>query len=78
MDMRSLKVGMTRADVLKVSMGEGGISDRGWRRYVYRKCAYIKVDVEFAPVGNPNRYGESADDRITKISKPFLEWSIRD
>lgn len=43
--MQTFKPGMTRADLLKVFMEEGGISKRTWRRYVYRRYGYIKVDV---------------------------------
>ena len=78
MDMQSIKVGMTRAELLKVFMEEGGISSRSRRRYVYRRCGYIKVDVEFEPAGDTNSHEQSPDDRISKISNPFLEWSIRD
>ncbi len=77
-EMQSIKVGMTRGELLKVFMGEGGISTRTWRRYVYRRCGFIKVDVEFATVGDPNSTAESPEDRVTKISKPFLEWTIAD
>ena len=77
-DMQGINVGMTRAEMLKVFMEEGGISNRHWRRYVYRNCGYIKVDVEFAAANNPDSHDESPEDRITKISQPFLEWSIRD
>jgi hypothetical protein len=77
-DMQGINVGMTRAEMLKVFMEEGGISNRHWRRYVYRKCGYIKVDVGFAPANNPDNTDESPEDRITKISQPFLEWAIRD
>jgi hypothetical protein len=76
-EIQSIKAGMTRAELLKVFTVEGGISARTWRRYVYRRCGYIKVDVEFSPVGSGGG-GESPDDRITKISKPFLEWMIAD
>ena len=78
-ELESIKVGMTRGELLKVFMEEGGISTRTWQRYVYRKCGYVKVDVEFAlasdkdntPPGRP-------DDRITKISKPYLALGIWD
>jgi hypothetical protein len=76
--MQGIKVGMTREELLKVFMEEGGISNRRWRRYVYRKCGYIKVDVEFSPANDEGGQKESPEDRITKISQPFLEWSIRD
>ena len=78
-EIESVKVGMTRLELLKVFTEEGGISTRTWRRYVYRDCPYIKVDVEFEPVGEPeNKLTQSPSDKIVKISKPFLEWSILD
>jgi len=77
-DMRSITPGMTRGELLKVFMEEGGISNRHWRRYVYRKCGFIKVDVEFEPAGNPDNQEENPSDRIKTISKPFLEWAIMD
>ena len=77
-ELQSIKVGMTRGQLLKVFMEEGGISTRTWRRYVYRKCAYVKVDVEFAPASNMDSHEQRPDDRITKISKPFLELMIMD
>jgi hypothetical protein len=78
-EIESVKVGMTRVDLLKVFKEEGGISTRTWRRYAYRDCPYIKVDVEFEPVGElENKVNQSQKDKIIKISKPFLEWSIID
>jgi len=66
-------------DLLRVFKEEGGISTREWRRYAYHDCPYIKVDVEFQPVGDPdNKVSQSPKDKIIKISKPFLEWSIMD
>jgi hypothetical protein len=78
-EIESVKLGMTRLDLLRVFKEEGGISTRTWRRYVYRDCPYIKVDVEFEPAGEPeNKLNRSPRDKIIKISKPFLEWSIMD
>ena len=78
-EIQSVKVGMTRGDLLRVFKEEGGISTRTWRRYVYRDCPYIKVEVQFEPVGDPeNKLSQSLRDKIIKISKPFLEWSIMD
>ena len=51
-EMKTIKVGMVRADLLKVFVTEGGISTPLNRTYVYRECPYIKVDVEFEPVGS--------------------------
>ncbi len=78
-DLESIKVGMTRGELLKVFMEEGGFSARTQHRYVYRKCGYVKVDVEFAPANDKdNDIHDRADDRITKISKPYLDWPIWD
>jgi hypothetical protein len=78
-ETNTLKPGMTRTDLLDIFTEEGGISTRTWRRYAYRGCPYIKVDVEFKPVGNEeDKLHQSLKDIITKISKPFLELSIID
>ena len=84
-EMQTIKVGMTRADLLKVFTTEGGLSTRLWRTYVYHRCPYFKVDVKFRAVGPPAKDSEgqvtlleSAEDIITKISKPYLDWSIAD
>ncbi len=84
-EMQKIRVGMTRADLLKVFTTEGGLSTALNRTYVYRECPYIKVDVEFEPAGRParDREGrvtliEANEDVIKKISKPYLEWSVMD
>jgi hypothetical protein len=84
-EMQKIEVGMTRADLLKVFTGEGGLSTGLNRTYVYRDCSYIKVDVEFEAVGRPTRDAdgrvtlvESNEDVITKISKPYLDWIVLD
>jgi hypothetical protein len=73
--MQKIKVGMTRSDVMKVFMNEGGLSTTSQRTYVYRQCPFIKVDVEFAP---SSRDEELPTDKIVKISRPYLEWTHAD
>lgn len=74
-ELESIKVGMTRGELLKVFMEEGGISSRTRHHYVYRKCGLVKVDVEFAPASEKdNDIRDRPDDRITKISKPYLDF----
>jgi hypothetical protein len=84
-EIQTIKVGMTRADLLKVFTTEGGLSSGLNRTYVFRGCPFIKVDVEFDPVGRParDREGrvtlvEANKDVIKKISKPYLDWSVLD
>jgi hypothetical protein len=77
----TIKKGMTRADLLKVFVEEGGLSTASRRTYAYRDCPYIKVDVEFDPVEKKAKtrgLTENAKDVISKISKPYLDWSVMD
>lgn len=77
--IQNIKVGMTRGDLLKLFTVEGGVSNRTTRTYVFRECRYIKVDVGFEPVGMPkDKLTEHMEDRITRISKPYLEQSVID
>ena len=84
-EIQTIKVGMTRADLLKVFTTEGGLSTGLNRTYVFRGCNLIKVDVEFDPVGRAARNSEGRvtlveanEDVIKKISKPYLDWSVVD
>lgn len=83
-ETRTVRVGMTRADLAKVFTTEGGIYTRTQRLYVYRECPYIKVKVCFRAV--PERRDkegrilgrEAPEDIITEISLPFLDYSTFD
>lgn len=84
-EMKTVRVGMTRAELLRVFATEGGLSTGLRRTYVYSECPYIKVDVEFEPVGRSARDTEgrvtlieSDEDLISQISKPYLDWSAAD
>jgi hypothetical protein len=83
-DVSSIQAGMTRAELLRVFTTEGGLSTRDEQQFVYRRCPYIKVIVNFhkpddADVdwgGAPEE--EWAGDVILSISKPYLEYSAAD
>ena len=77
-EMETIKVGMTRADLLRVFREEGGLSTRTQRQYVYRESLYIKVAVEFEPVETTGVFPENGKDKIVRISHPFIEWSVID
>ena len=84
-EMETVRVGMTRAELLRVFATEGGLSTGLRRTYVYSECPYIKVDVEFEPVGRSAQDTEgrvtiieSDEDLIRQISKPYLDWSAAD
>ncbi|HTX22361.1 MAG TPA: hypothetical protein VMD27_10975 [Candidatus Aquilonibacter sp.] len=78
-ECQKIKPGMTRAELLKVFTMEGGFSTATHRTFIYRGCPYIKVDVDFN-LSDPkqNALEERPTDTISKISKPYLDWSIGD
>jgi hypothetical protein len=78
-ECQKIKPGMTRAELLKVFDTEGGFSTVTQRTFVYRGCPYIKVDVDFN-LSDPKQktLEERPTDTISKISKPYLDWSIGD
>ena len=79
LEMQSIKRGMTRADLLQVFQEEGGLSTRTERRYAYRDCPYIKVNVTFEPVeALDDGHVNHPTDKIRNVSQPFLEWMISD
>jgi hypothetical protein len=74
-----IKPGKTRRDLLRVFTTEGGVSTRMHQTYVLKQCPYIKVDVELAAVSKEqDPLTEMPDDKITKISRPYLDYSIVD
>ena len=73
--MQTIKVGMTRSDIVKAFTTGGRLSTTSQRTYVYRQCPYIKVDVKFAA---PSRDVELPTDKIVGVSRPYLAWSVMD
>jgi len=70
---------MTRAELLKVFTTEGGLSTPAWRTFVYRGCPYIKVDDDLTHSEQKQKMVEERPtDTISKISKPYLDWTIAD
>jgi hypothetical protein len=84
--IQTIKPGMTRKALLTVFTTEGGLLFDGLKRtFVSRDCPYFKVDVEFRAVGRPDRdadgrpmLDEGEEDVILKVSRPYLEFSVKD
>lgn len=71
--IEKIQVGMTRADVERLFVSDGGISTRYRQTYVFRDCPYIKIDVEFAHIEQDSHPTEERSrDRITLVSRPYL------
>jgi hypothetical protein len=78
-ECQKIKPGMTRAELLKIFITEGGVSTATHRTFVYRGCPYIKVDVDFTRSDPKQKVvKERPTDIISKVSKPYLEWSVID
>jgi len=79
---KSLKAGMTRSELDKNFTEDGGITFIGQgqhhARYVYRKCPYIKIDVDLTVAGVDEKPAMSPTDRILKVSRPYLEHPFYD
>jgi len=85
LEIETIKVGMSRGQLLALFDNEGGLFSGLRSTYVYRRCPTIKVDVEFEAVGRPSRDAEgrvtmvrSDQDIITKISRPYLAAQVID
>lgn len=75
-DVRQLKPGMTRREVEHKFELDGGAMPIDQNRYLYKKCGFIKVVIDFklAHKFKPGQFPESSpDDVIIKVSKPDLE-----
>jgi hypothetical protein len=82
--MQTVKVGMTRSELLAVFTTEGGIYTDVQRTFVSRDCPYFKVDVEFEAVDRLRDsqgrviHVEGNRDTIIRISRPYLAFSVMD
>ena len=72
-----IKVGMTRAELEKYVAMDGGAQFRTPGRYVYPKCDYLKIEVEFnfdAEVGR----AFSPKDKVLRVGRPYIEYPTKD
>jgi hypothetical protein len=69
----SIQPGMTRADLMKLFMEDGGLQEIPSRRYVLKSCYLIQIQVKFdGPSGRA--YKPVPDDqlKIVEVTKPYL------
>jgi hypothetical protein len=77
--IQTVQPGMKRKEMQKVLTTEGGLYSPSTGHYVSRECPYFKVDVEFKT--GRERDGRAVagpDDRIVRISQPYMQWQIID
>ncbi|MGZ5262061.1 MAG: hypothetical protein ACXWC0_30985 [Burkholderiales bacterium] len=71
-----IKPGMTRQSLSRSFEGDVGLQSRSQGRYAYKHCHNIKIDIEFSRVDDGPDF--SPDDKIVKVSRPYLEYPISD
>jgi len=64
-----IKAGMTRREVEKDFKLDGGVQFPHSARYLYSKCPFIKLHVDY----KPTRGADSPNDTVIKVSKPYLD-----
>jgi hypothetical protein len=72
--------GTTRADVEREFVRDGGLFSRERTRYSFRICPSIKVEITFAPGkgGEGDFVSGSPSDTVTSVTKPYLEYPVKD
>ncbi len=68
---------MSRSDLERYFVMSGGMAFRDHTNYVYRKCGYIRVEVDFSPDPAVEREF-SPNDVVTKTSKLFIDYPSKD
>jgi hypothetical protein len=76
-DYQRMKVGITRGEVEKYFAQDGGAQFPSSTRYVYPRCHYLHLDLEFEAKGPADRLF-SPDDTVTKTSKRYVDYSAKD
>ena len=79
-EARSIKAGMSKADLLKVFNPDGGLQRIPPERYVLRTCYYIKVDVRFQLPGERPlaKIPPDTELKVLITSRPYLDLPIAD
>lgn len=75
-DFESIKTGMTRGEVEAKLAMDGGLQSVSPVRYAHPACGYFKMDVEFEfkrNAADQNRAVADKADKVTKVSKPYIE-----
>jgi hypothetical protein len=73
-----IKPGLTRAELLKLFIPDGGLQELLPKRYVMRHCPYIKVTVEFDRKNPAHPPVSDADIKIKSLSGLSFEPMFKD
>lgn len=76
-DSRQIKIGMPRRAVEQYFQRNGGAQFPDSTRYVYMKCNYLHLDVQFELKRTSGQLF-SADDSVVSVSKLYIDYSTKD
>jgi hypothetical protein len=76
-DYQHIRVGITRNEVERYFKRDGGMQFPDNTRYVYSKCPYLHLDVEFQAKGSTEP-PFSGEDTVIKTSKLYVDYSVKD
>jgi len=76
-DYQQIKTAGKRHDIAKYFEPDGGLQFPARTRYVYPKCDYLHVDVEFE-LAKPTEIASGPDDRVISVSKLYVEYPAKD
>ncbi|HEX3083690.1 MAG TPA: hypothetical protein VHP99_04145 [Pyrinomonadaceae bacterium] len=75
----SIQPGMTRADLMKLFIEDGGIQMIPARRYVLKSCYLIQIEVKLeGPSQGDYRSVPDNELKIVEVSKPYLQHMAQD
>jgi hypothetical protein len=72
----AIKPGLTRNHIKNIFPMDGGLQFVSPVRFVHPECAYLKIDVDFEfkrDVTDQGRAIVGKDDKVTNVSKPYIE-----
>jgi hypothetical protein len=72
-----IKVGTTRGEVEKYFVRAGGLQSAGKTFYDFPSCPYIHVVVYYTATWTPGQPYSPAD-KVTRVSKLYLGYQVRD
>jgi hypothetical protein len=76
-DYAQVKPGSSRGELERYFSRDGGLQTPGSTRYVYPRCEYLHVDLEFE-LAEPEHIAFSAEDKVTRISRLYVEYPAKD
>ena len=80
-DFETIKAGMTRSEIENKFPMDGGFQSVCPVRFAHPTCPYFKIDVEFEHKRDAAHQGRAISDKadkITKVSKPYIERPFAD